>query len=144
MKTLFVVVIVLLAIAILLAVAALVIKFFDFLEKRKKKKIIKGERRGEYLPSNSGIVWTLSRKDAGNGYKDSRELLERLGFRILGIVDEMLYSVEPPLGWSNTSTNHPLYEHILDSGGNKRLLSFYKNDIMNPSDYRTYVSEIVD
>lgn len=126
----------------------------DGRRKRKEEKIKKKEKWGEFLKSDRpkecfGIArWTNNiapkeQRQYWSAYEDSRQLLERLGFRILGIIDEMLYRVEPPKGWKEIPHDHPLYTYIVDEEGNRRLLFFRKNDIMDMSDYRAWISENV-
>lgn len=113
--------------------------------KPKDIKII--EKWGEYISSKSGVEWGIPRQyhcwDNGPKSEDSRHILEQYGFTILGIANEVLYSVEPPLGWKQEALSE-LHTYILDEEGKKRLYVFLKNDIMNPNDYRGFISEKVD
>ncbi|MDQ5954114.1 MAG: hypothetical protein QG583_41 [Patescibacteria group bacterium] len=114
---------------------------------KKPKDISVVEKWGEFLPSKSGVYWGIPRKhsyfDKTSGkssMEDSRTLLEKHGFTVLGIADQVIYSVEPPLGWRKESISH-LHTYIYDDKGDVKLFVFRKNDIMNLSDYRGYVSE---
>jgi len=108
-------------------------------DKRAHKKyeaLKKRERWGELIcESESGESWDLARW-VGNRTTDSRPYLASLGFKILGISNEMILWAEPPLGWRKIQDNHPLWTNIFDENGKLRFKYFYTNDIMNLSDYR--------
>lgn len=106
--------------------------------KPKDMKII--EKWGEYLPSKTGISWGVPRVHSSmEGQQDSRSLLEKYGFTVLGIANEVLYRVEPPANWRMEDDTH-LHSSIYNEDEVKVLSVFIKNDIMNPSDYRGHIS----
>ncbi len=118
--------------------------FFSTLPLKLEQKVI--EKWGTYAESKSGIVWRIAREyhytneiSKKDDSKDSREPLEELGFTILGVVNDTLYHVEPPLGWRQDIIND-LHTHIYDEKEQKRLHFFFKNDIMNINAYRTYIT----
>jgi hypothetical protein len=79
-----------------------------FLFNQKPDMKIK-EKWGEYLPSQSGESFGIARTyfpSDSRKREDSREILEELGFTILGIADQVLYRVEPPLGWTQKKESH--------------------------------------
>lgn len=94
------------------------------------------------IPSKSGRHWGIARTMVhnGSGAVDSRTFLESHGFIILGLIDEMLYAVEPPEGWKEKHFSE-FHSYILDEKGEKKFTHFRKNDIMNPSDYRAHLSD---
>lgn len=97
------------------------------------------EKWGEYLPSKTGISWGVPRLYFGKvGLEDSRPLLEKYGFTVLGIANEVLYRVEPPINWRLEGCTH-LLSFIYNEKGVQVLVIFIKNDIMNLSDYRGYI-----
>jgi hypothetical protein len=109
--------------------------------KNKRDEIVKAEKWGEYLPPSTEIQWGMARRENWHtdAFPDSRGLLESFGFKILGITDEMTYLVEPPAGWMQEYVNE-FNTYLLDESGKRRLHYFRKNDIMNLTDYRSYVS----
>ena len=106
--------------------------------KRPKDPISIIEKWGECAESKSGVTWSLPRKMDWHTGTDSRETLEKFGFKILGIADAMFYFVEPPEGWYQDSLHH-LSTYIYNKEGKGTLVQFSKNDIMNPSDYRSFL-----
>lgn len=95
------------------------------------------------IPNKSGRLMGLARTMDNNGAHalDSKPFLEAHGFIVLGLIDEMLYAVEPPEGWSERGLNH-LYSHILNEKGEQIFIHFRKNDIGNMSDYRANLREV--
>ena len=69
---------------------------------------------------------------------DSREFLESLGFKILGIHNDLFYRTEPPSGWRfiPTADNPRYWTDILDEKGNKQAEEFSKQ---TPYDRRAFI-----
>jgi hypothetical protein len=91
----------------------------------------KEEQYGNLIPSTSGTVWYLGRRVDWHvpspKHPDSRELLEHMGFRILGLVDQMRYAVEPPPDWCIKPLG-PLHFKISDAEGKVMLVNFEKQE----------------
>lgn len=86
--------------------------------RKKQEALEKKERWGEIIQeSESGESWDLARW-VEDCQTDSRPFLEGLGFKILGIANEMILWVEPPAGWKMVPASHPLWTNIFDENGN--------------------------
>jgi hypothetical protein len=69
--------------------------------------------------------WLVSRSIWREG--DSREKLEELGFVILGEYDDLLYEVQPPEGWTRSTSGYHTY--IYDEEGIERAIATYKGAV---------------
>jgi|GEM_PF-3014753 len=135
-----------LKIAGILIIISIIEWYIDSIPKRRIEAQKKKERWGEFITQSvSGEYWDLGRTmmEVINGKRpDSRPYLESLGFTFLGYANEALLWVEPPKGWYKKHTAHPLWTEIFDENRTLRFKFFYKNDIMNPSDYRAHVVRV--
>lgn len=71
-------------------------------------------------------TWLLAKKinDYSQPGSTSREALEALGFTILGNADDLFYKVQPPDGWTKTTSG--FWTTVLDEQGKERILQFFK------------------
>lgn len=105
----------------------------------KEERLAKKESWGVFCPSISGRQWFLGRRQnwhvAHESNPDSKPLLIELGFRILGIADNMRYCVEPPEGFQMIQSGE-VWNTIYNNDGKKVLSVFEKNE---PWDFRCFV-----
>lgn len=108
----------------------------NFLEKKSFETRKKKEKWGQMIVPTPDIYWDLGRVLITKSERlDSRPFLEDLGFKFLGYANEKMLWVEPPIGWTKKH-NGNFHTEIFDETGKNRFTYFYKNDIMNMSDYR--------
>ncbi|MBS3071523.1 hypothetical protein J4408_00875 [Candidatus Pacearchaeota archaeon] len=73
-------------------------------------------------------TWLLAKKVNHDGKKycreDSRQILNELGFRILGEESDLFYSVEPPKGWERSTEGY--WTKVIDENKRERIQQFYK------------------
>ncbi len=55
---------------------------------------------------------------------DSRAPLEKLGFKVKRKKDELFYEVEPPKGWTKSTSGY--WTTVCDETGTERLSQFFK------------------
>lgn len=67
--------------------------------------------------------WLLAR-ELNNPRGNSRQLLESLGFEIVGQDGDLFYLVRPPAGWTKKTEGY--WTTVYDEGGKERLTQFYK------------------
>jgi hypothetical protein len=98
------------------------------------------EKWGEHEVSQSDLVWKLPRKMCSHEGPDSRPFLEEHGFTILGIVDEMLYFVEPPKNWSEQESSG-IWSKIKNEIGITKFFRYHKSDTtnLNSSNYQAFL-----
>lgn len=130
-----------------LALYIIVGSYIESLPKRRLEAKKKKERWGEFInqPSSKDNYWALGRSmmNVVNGKRPSSiPYLESLGFKFLGYSNEVLLWVEPPAGWRKVGEPFTCWSNIMDETGKVRFQQFYKNDIMNPSDYRAEIAPI--
>jgi len=70
-------------------------------------------------------AWLLARKIGRN--QDSRQVLTKLGFTILGEADDLFYKTRPPKGWSKSTEGY--WTTVKDEKGSERISQFYKGAI---------------
>ena len=58
------------------------------------------------------------------GCKDSREALEKLGFKVVSGPKNLFYEVEPPKGWTKSTNGY--WTTVCDETGAKRFTQFFK------------------
>ncbi|MDH5442479.1 MAG: hypothetical protein OEX08_02670, partial [Candidatus Nomurabacteria bacterium] len=108
----------------------------------KKVPQSKKENWGIYEKSVSGNQWFLGRRENWHvpceAHPDSRSILEKLGFKILGIADEMRYCVEPPEGFTMNFLSD-VWVEIFNAEGEKILQVFEKQELW---ELRCFVREI--
>lgn len=68
----------------------------------------------------------MPRVDNTGQREDSKEVLKKLGFKILGIADDQFYYTQMPTGWIWQATNHAMHSYVLDEKGRKRIHVFFK------------------
>lgn len=115
---------------------SIIMRYIESLPKKRLEVRKKKEKWGELIAPEPEIYWDLGREVITNHKRlDSRPYLEGLGFKFLGYADEKMLWAEPPTGWTKEYNGH-LHTKIFDETGKHRFTYFYKNDIMNMSDYR--------
>ena len=120
----------------LIVLFSLSMRYLESLPKKRLEARKKKEKWGEIIEPEPEIYWDLGRELVTDRKRlDSRPYLEGLGFRFLGYADEKMLWVEPPTGWTKEYNGH-LHTRVFDETGKHRFTYFYKNDIMNMSDYR--------
>lgn len=67
---------------------------------------------------------------------DSKEVLEKLGFKILGVADDQFYHTQFPSGWTREAADHSMHSYVLDERGRKRIHIFFKAAFY---DYRAHL-----
>ena len=67
--------------------------------------------------------WLIARK-TNPGWKDSREALEKLGFKVVRESDDLFYEVEAPAGWTKTTDGY--WTTVRDETGAERFSQFFK------------------
>lgn len=116
--------------------------FFPLSYKEKRRRQSIAERWGEYEQPASGIRWYLGRRMYGwtEYWPDSKVELERLGFKILGIQDDMRYIVEPPVGFAMKikDPERGLHREIRNADGAVVLTCFNEQEL---HDSRAYISD---
>lgn len=119
-----------------LVLFSLVMRYIESLPKKRLEARKKKEKWGEMIEPEPDIYWDLGREVITDRKRlNSRPYLEGLGFKFLGYSNEKLLWVEPPIGWRK-EYNGNLHTKVFDETGKHRFTYFYKNDIMNMSDYR--------
>jgi hypothetical protein len=104
----------------------------------KEMEIEDAEKWGHYLPSLTGVEWKLPRNFISNKKEDSSELLKNMGFRNLGTVDEIMYKVEPPMGWKYGEKEHGR-STVYDQTGTARLGIYLEDGIVLMGDNNPYI-----
>jgi len=85
-----------------------------------------------------------------NNIQWTKEQYERMGIEITGEYDDLFYTVELPEGWQIKSTDHPMWNAVVDAKGRKRISFFYKSafydrDAFSNFERRIHISsEIAD
>jgi len=114
--------------------------FFKQFFLTKEEKLALKENWGVYEESNSGTEWLLGRRQNWHipheSNPDSKPLLEELGFRILGIADNMRYCVEPPKGFKKEQLSECWYR-IFNQNNEVALSAFEKQE---PWDFRCFIT----
>lgn len=61
-------------------------------------------------------------------HEDSKNLLEKLGCKIIGESDgdDLFYDVELPKGWKKQSTDHPMWSELINEKNDVVAQIFYK------------------
>ncbi len=66
--------------------------------------------------------WLIARKTNPRG--DSRQALEKLGFTVKGEHDDLFYEVEPPAGWTKSTSGY--WTTVCDETSVERFNQFFK------------------
>lgn len=73
-------------------------------------------------------TWLLARKlnSVGGQYSrgDSRDVLEAIGFEVIGEDGTLFYQVRPPEGWTRMTEGY--WTSVKDKDGKERMTMFYK------------------
>lgn len=83
--------------------------------------ILKQEAGAQQAVAESEI-WLIARRLNPRG--DSRRDLEKLGFKIKGVYDDLFYEVDPPQGWSKSTEGY--WTKVRDETGSERFNQFFK------------------
>ncbi len=72
-------------------------------------------------------TWLLARKMNRTDSKDSRsvkDILEAMGFAVLGEHDDLFFEVQPPEGWTKETEGY--WTTVMDQNGKERISQFFK------------------
>lgn len=89
-------------------------------EKREQQKVVRNCR----LPKrgNGGVP----DNEWKNNLEFTKNQYEKMGIKIVGDYDDLFYSVELPDGWKIKSTDHSMWNDVIDNKGHCRISFFYK------------------
>lgn len=57
---------------------------------------------------------------------NGKDVLERMGFKIHGLAEDLFFKITPPEGWSIEPTEHNMWSRVLDEQKRRRIDVFYK------------------
>lgn len=86
--------------------------------------IEKQEAQGQKEIVNSSQLPT----DSNTRGIDAKEQYEKMGIKVIGISDgdDIFYNVDMPIGWKKESTDHSMWNKLVDDKGRERAMFFYK------------------
>jgi hypothetical protein len=111
-------------------------------EKRGQRELVRRKQLPKRINDTSDLVrkairemkLNLDTKDFDERFKATRQVneritreqYERMGIKIVEESDELLYDVELPEGWDIVSTDHSMWNNLIDDKGRERASFFYK------------------
>lgn len=66
------------------------------------------------------------RVNGGINERDAKHQYERMGITVIDKFDDLFYNVTLPNGWKKESTDHSMWNNLLDEQGRIRATIFYK------------------
>lgn len=88
--------------------------------------ILTGEESAQRAVAENA-KWLLARKMNRMASRDGRavkDILEAMGFTILGEHDDLFYEVHPPKGWTKETQGY--WTTVRDENGKERISQFFK------------------